>query len=365
MERLILNAALGMRHYLDLTVIGPAGCEQHLPDDTTVFTAPSSLAGFMSSGLAHVLRHCRRDRFELIVGGSGLAAPLVALARRLCGARSLIFLHGLDLVVNSKPYQWLFLPSIRNADHLIANSENTRQLATGRGVQPARITVINPGTDLPSGLDEEQIAAFRERHAIPFERYLLFAGRLTKRKGLSHFLRHGLPRVLEATKGVGMLVVGENPSDGLTRNGDQGETLKAVEALQLAPHIHFVGAVDDDDMWLAFASSAAHVFPLVEVPGDVEGFGMVAVEAAASGTPTFAFDLGGVADAVSAGSGRLLPAGDYEGLADAIIQDLQVPTFTADACRDHASRYAWPHYQSSLEQAISALLGQPQGAPRA
>src|SRR3546814_12930756 len=70
---------------------------------------------------------------------------------------------------------------------------------------------------------------------------------------------------------------------------------------------------------LVYKAASAHIFPVREIPGDPEGFGMVAVEAAAHGVPTIAFATGGIVDAVAEGeSGRLIRPGDYGAFAGVV-----------------------------------------------
>jgi phosphatidylinositol alpha-1,6-mannosyltransferase len=88
------------------------------------------------------------------------------------------------------------------------------------------------------------------------------------------------------------------------------------------------------------------------VEGDVEGFGMVAIEAAASGTPTVAFDLGGVADAISKENGHLVPPGDYDSFASRVAQVLQSNEPNADQCITHARRFTWKLYNERMRQLI-------------
>ena len=97
------------------------------------------------------------------------------------------------------------------------------------------------------------------------------------------------------------------------------------------------------------------MFPLIDTPGDVEGFGMVAVEAAAHGTPTVAFDCGGVGDAVVDGeNGLLVPAGDYAGFNDATLQLLQ--NSSRDRARQFAAQFSWENYGSQFQSCIEKVM---------
>src|SRR3546814_1721721 len=86
-----------------------------------------------------------------------------------------------------------------------------------------------------------------------------------------------------------------------------------------------IGRIGDRELEDAWAASAVHVFPVREIPGDPEGFGMVAMEAAAHGVPTVAYAVGGVPDAVLDGtSGVLVQPGDEVGFAEAVDRTLSV-----------------------------------------
>jgi phosphatidylinositol alpha-1,6-mannosyltransferase len=89
--------------------------------------------------------------------------------------------------------------------------------------------------------------------------------------------------------------------------------------------------------------------------GDVEGFGMVALEAAARGVPTVGYAVGGVPDAVDQGvSGELVPAGDATALAQAIGRWLARPRRNVAAqCRAFAEHLSWPEFGRRLRDALA------------
>lgn len=348
MERLLHNLILGVAEYAQVTVIGPRGCRAHLPEPVAVHECSNKLAGFLGGSTLAALRIVRKGRFDVVIGGSGLIAPLLLLLKFLFRCRTLILVHGLDIIVDNWLYQRLFIPALRRADQVVANSRNTKRLAVAKGMAEERITVIHPGTHIPQMPDEERKREFLQRYGIPFKRYMVFAGRMTRRKGLSPFIRNSLPAILEACPDSGLVVVGDDAGDSLNQQGEKAEVLAAIEEVGLQEKVMFLGQVNDRDLETALACAAVHVFPLTEVPGDVEGFGMVVIEAAAVGTPTVAFDVGGASDAVLPSGGDLVDAGQYDLLSPPLLHHLQNPDADHSAYRAHAARFTWPRFNQEI-----------------
>jgi phosphatidyl-myo-inositol dimannoside synthase len=84
----------------------------------------------------------------------------------------------------------------------------------------------------------------------------------------------------------------------------------------------------------------------------VEGFGMVAVEAAARGTPTVAFRCGGVEDSIlESQSGRLISSGNYSEMVDAIASYIDTQSSKGDVrtkCRQFAEGFSWDKFEKKL-----------------
>lgn len=352
MERLMQQTALGISEYAELTIVGPHGCSAYCPDDARVFETSSRLAPFLLFSLWHGASACRKSRFTLLIGGSGLIAPTLLFLRTLFGGKNLIFLHGLDLVVDSLIYQAVFIRCIRRVDHIIANSRNTLKIAVAKEIPEQRITVVNPGTHLPDSATIEPRERFLNRKGIPFKKLMIFVGRITRRKGLSQFIQHSLPLILQEEPEAGLVVVGENPSQSLTKFGEAREVAELVFELNLTDRVTFLGKLNDRELEACYAAADVQIFPLIDIPGDVEGFGMVAIEAAACGTPTVAFSAGGVADAISTENGALIAPGEYDLLANAVIRTLQEGKPDAPQCTEYASQFNWNRYNEKIRTVI-------------
>lgn len=353
MERLNLHLARALHQVGPLAVCGPDGCGAHLPPDTRVAEVPHRLLPwFLARALAATTRLAWQRRPRLVLAGSGLTAPLAWLAARMRGARFVVYAHGLDLVAPSLVYQCLWLPFIRRADLILCNSANTRRLAVERGVSEEKTAILHPGTTLPAE-DEGARHRFRSRHGLGEGPLMLSVGRLTPRKGLVEFVRQALPAIVARHPDARLLVIGDDARDAVhaERTSERARILRAADEVGLAHVLQLLPPCDDADLSEAYQSADAHVFPVRAVPGDVEGFGMVAIEAAAHGLPTVAFDVGGVDDAVVSGrSGDIVPAGDYVRFAAAIDGALARAGEPAlrDACRDAARAFGWNAFDERL-----------------
>lgn len=363
MERLAWESFQQLEQHYNCTVIGPRGCAEHLRGRARVFECPLSLPLFLIVAAFYGIRESRRCHFILRIGCSGLVAPVVSLAKLFRRGPSLLYVHGLDLIVNNYFYQLIFLPFIRSSSHILANSKNTRRLAISKGIKAENITVINPGVEIatPKSISDVEIENLQQRFQITKGSILLSVGRLIKRKGLAEFIEHSLPKVIERHPNTTLLIIGSEACNALKK--DQSILAKISTAIKKADcenNVVVAGSLSDRELGAAYKAATAFVFPVLDFPGDVEGFGMVALEAAAHGLPTVAFDSGGVADAVKPGiTGQLIASEDYSAMADELINilDQQSKQFDQKQCIDYANRFSWNTYGEKLNYLCSQLAG--------
>jgi phosphatidylinositol alpha-1,6-mannosyltransferase len=359
MEKVNQHLLAAMLERWRMVLCGPAGCSAHATFHTDVRESRvRPLLVFLLLTLGHAIRLARHRRPEWIVAGSGLVAPIVWLAARCSEGRTAVYLHGLDVVAPSRIYQWLWLPFIRRCDLVLVNSTNTARLAADKGVAIRKIQVLHPGTDLPV-LDATVGDRFRKSHELGRRPLLLSVGRLTQRKGLVEFVTKAMPVVVAGYPDVLLVVIGGEASEALhVRAGSERERiLVAARDAGIEQNLRFLGRCDEATLMAAYQASDLHVFPVLEPSGDVEGFGMVALEAAAHGLPTVAFAVGGVPDAVQEGrTGTLIDSGDYAALAATVMRQLtrQRGGDSIAACREFAAGKAWPIFGERLRSLLES-----------
>ncbi|SRR5579883_369140 len=358
MERLNWHMAKELSRFAQVRVIGPAGSAKLAPAGVEVVEVPlRPLWKFLLLAELRSARIARRFRPEVVLAGSGLMAPTALRAARICGAHSAVYVHGLDIVVPSRLYRALWLPALRKMDRVIANSNATAEMARTMGIARARIGIVHPGVELrvPEA-DAQRMTEFRATHAVGAGPLLLSVGRLSARKGLRDFVAVVLPRIVAEMPDATLLIVGDVPAHALHRRPQsQAEIRAAAESAGVAERVRFLGKLSESDLSVAYQCADAHVFPIREIPGDPEGFGMVAIEAAAHGLPTIAYATGGVTDAVeNSVSGRLVPPGDSDAFAAAVIEIVRKPP-DRKGIRDFAARFAWQHFGVQLQTQLNMI----------
>jgi phosphatidylinositol alpha-1,6-mannosyltransferase len=360
MEKLNVHLAAALAALGNLSIVAPTGSGGFSPPDTEVAeVALNPLWRFLAASCWRTVALAYRRRPRLILAGSGLMAPVAWLGARLVGGRAAVYLHGLDLVVDNRIYAAAWLPFIRRCDAAICNSGNTAALALARGVERSRLHVVNPGADVPAEFAHP--IDFRARFEIGPGPMLLSVGRFTRRKGLAEFVENCMPGIAETHPDATLVVIGGEASDAL--NGGHRAEWPRVEAAArkhgVWSNIRLIGRCGESDLQAAYAAADCHVFPVIDVPGDVEGFGMVALEAAAHGLHTVAFAVGGVPDAVEEGrSGRLVAAGDYQAFLMALAPYLD-RALPRGSRRDDARAFAVTKSWKVFESSLCSVLAEP------
>lgn len=212
-----------------------------------------------------------------------------------------VFAHGHDLLrAQTRPYRPLLNALLRNAKIVFTNSTTTAKIAQDLSVRAERIFVINPVVDATkltrSDIDAEDV---RRKYGLPKKKCILTVGSLDERKGQDTVLK-ALPTILEQIPEAHYLIVGSGRSEQYLRS--------LVNDLGLSDSVTFAGRVADEELGAYYEASDVFVMISREIPanGNIEGFGIVYLEANLFGKPVVAGRSGGVEDAVIHGETGLL-----------------------------------------------------------
>ena len=182
---------------------------------------------------------------------------------------------------------------LKNASKIIALTEDQIEQYTIRGGDKSKITVIPNAIDLEKYVSCENLAKDKSG------KNLLFVGRLEKYKGVQDVVGM-MPALLASEPGVRLTIVG----------GDSGfryELEGLSERLGVGDNIVFTGEVSSDDLLEKYRE--ADIFVL---PSRMEGFGIVLLEAMASGLPCVAYSIPSVKTLIEHGKTGLLAVNEEE-----------------------------------------------------
>lgn len=356
MERLNLHLVEELSRRFAMHMIAPDGAVKYVTSQISVIQVPlRPLVRFLSIATIQAVRSALIWRPHIIIAGSGLTAPIAFLAAKLCHARSFVYVHGLDIAISHPIYRAFWYPVLRRLNGVIANSQSTAQLAFDIGIASERISIVHPGVTIPNEIDQSAPARFREKHRLSSGPILLSVGRLTTRKGIREFVAEVLPPIIAHRPDIQLVVIGDEPTDSLYAKGQSIESiLQVARSVGVEKNIHFLGKQFGDELADAYYAAAVHVFPIRNIPSDPEGFGMVAIEAAAHGLATVAYATGGVVDAVCHGqSGCLVAPGKNSEFAAAVLQMITSPLPKEKIC-EFAGRFSWQLFGERIAAVIES-----------
>ncbi|MGI5202906.1 glycosyltransferase family 4 protein [Spirillospora sp. CA-108201] len=265
----------------------------------------------------------RAERCDSVVFGAAAPLGLLAPALRRRGARRLVGItHGHEAGWASLPVARTLLGRIGDGvDVLTYLGEYTRS-RMARALSPEaaeRMARLAPGVDetlFRRGAGGEGV---RERHGLAGRPVAVCVSRLVPRKGQDALL-HAWPRVLESLPDAALLIVGGGPY--------RGDLERLAASLGVGRSVVFTGGVPWEELPAHFDAGDVFAMPCrTRRRGlDVEGLGIVYLEASATGLPVVAGDSGGAPDAVLDGeTGLVVPGRSVPRIAEAVTRLLADP----------------------------------------
>ncbi len=272
--------------------------------------------------------HCGRVIHE------GVTAWLLSL---FTGLKYRCFIHGEDVetAATSREQSMMVKQVCKRAYTLICNSENSKNLTQKLGYDSGeKCIVLHPGVDVDRFVPKSIDTQFRNAMGWADKFVVLTVGRLQQRKGQDYFIR-ALPDIVKAIPNCLYVVIGSGEC--------KGELVELVEQLNLHDHVQFQAGLDDQTLISCYQQCDRFVLPNRTIANDIEGFGMVLVEAQACGKPVVAGDSGGTRETMKIGAtGHIIDCSTAESIAKEIVPILTAPSLSPDVYREHVmSHFTW------------------------
>ncbi|NGP76779.1 glycosyltransferase family 4 protein [Balneolaceae bacterium YR4-1] len=231
----------------------------------------------------------------------------------------------------------------KSIDGFFPVSNYTASLLHNDGVPQSDTYVVGNGTD-PEVFKPKNTATLAEELDIGNKKVILSICRLVPRKGLD-LVVEAMQQIVLSNEDVTYLIGGTGP--------DEGRLRALVTDLGLNDHIRFLGRIPDEKMASYYSMADVFVMPAGNNPPDVEGFGIVFLEANACETVVIGSRTGGIPDAVIHGeTGYLIENKNVEQLIDSLLKLLnneELANQMGKKGRERILREAtWDHVSDSL-----------------
>jgi len=319
-----------------------------------------SLTGlrFYFSVIRHVLKLVKKHDIESIHCGRTLHEGIVALVIKfLTGIPYLCYVHGEDIEMCRSSREFIFLVNavLKNASILVCNSSNSATLLRKwKCAQNDKIRILHPGVDasafFPVGEPEDQLLDSGKK-------IILTVSRLQPRKGHDVLIR-AMPEILKRHPDAHYVIVG---------SGQQYDSLVGlIKELDLERHVSLIGECTDDQILQWYRRSDLFVLPNRQVGNDVEGFGIVLLEAQACATAVIAGDSGGTRETMEIGkTGYILDCRKTEPVISAISDLFDNPqkleTMGKNGREWVLSNFDWPKVMGTTQMIFDEVSHRPEG----
>jgi glycosyltransferase involved in cell wall biosynthesis len=237
---------------------------------------------------------------------------------------------------------------LKKSDGIVVLSRFTqKRLSENHHIQPEKISIIPGGVDLSRFLPCPDKSAVRQKLKIPGGKFILFTVR-------NLVLRMGLENLLFAFKDIlkkepeTLLIIG---GEGLMKES----LYRLTHQLELNNDVRLTGYIDDEELPLYYQTADLFILPTKEL----EGFGLVTLEAMASGLPVLGTPVGGIEEILGVFNKDFLfkdekPASIAEKTEEFIKKSRLIPNFKKDIsfqCRNFVeSNYSWDKNVNNLEK---------------
>ncbi len=274
------------------------------------------------------------------------------------------FAHGEELTLTdrSRELRWLIRRVATSAAGFVCNTEHTREILVRTcGPYDEKCIVLHPGVDASRFTPAPPDPAVRDRLGWTGRRVVLTVGALQKRKGQDMMIR-ALPEIRRRCPDVLYAMMGEG--------WEKPYIDSLVAEYQVADLVQFRGVPDDDELVQCYQQCDLFVLANRQVDWDIEGFGIVLIEAQACGKPVIAGVSGGTLETLEPGrTGELIPCETPDELTRVVSEFLVDPErrhrFGARARQHVVERFDWTVLTRRAETLFGgpAAMDQPEPVP--
>ncbi len=307
-------------------------------------------------------------KYDVILLGDGVLSIIGWFVKLFSKKPIVCIAHGLDLNWNSSSlgvwYEKILIALYKKLwvgtffgkiDKFIAVGNTTIREGVRLGIPEEKFAFVPNGVDAEKFLGTGNYSRRDLEKTINMnlseKKVILTLGRLAKRKGVAWFVENVMPKLPE---NIIYVISGDGP--------DKGNIKSAIKKTQQFDRVKLFGPATDPEKFLLYNTVDLFVQPNIKIEGDMEGFGLVVLEAAACRRVVVTSELEGLKDAITNGKNGFLVepknAQKYALKIQAILENDEVRKVFGERARDFVKEnYAWENiakkYLEEIKKTIS------------
>ncbi|MBN2244851.1 MAG: glycosyltransferase family 4 protein [Candidatus Aminicenantes bacterium] len=361
------------------------GISRELPSEMIVWHNSVMVAFFLLWSIKRKLKKIvKQNDIALVHLNDGLLVLALDSIRKVTSAPVFCTMHGLDVVFPSKFYQKRLIQNASDLNMIISVSEATKSECVQRGIPGDKVKVIHNGVDKEKVLEKKDPFFIDKLEMIlnaslKEKIILLSVGRPVKRKGISWFIENVMPRLNE---NIIFITVGASlKKERLVRfmlkalpkrmrelialmfgiGLDEPRQLKLTRCEKLKNRVFLLGKVNYEDLIQLYKHAYLFIMPNIPVEGDMEGFGITALEASVNGAVVLASDLEGIRDPIKNGiNGFLLEPKNADAWIEKIeslLSDRQELVEMAESFKQYSlQKFGWDRMTAEYKKLFSSYI---------
>jgi len=305
---------------------------------STVFKMPT----FFARVYRYIGRLIESERVDAVLFSSMVTAGLLSFMKHKFKTQQTLALsiaHGLDV---TWPYT-LYQNHVRNIFHMLDGvfpvSRHTQQACLERGASPHSTFTIPNGISPTRFTRYQNLPNIRQAlsatlgHHLPSNAHLLLSvGRLVPRKGFAWFVDQVMPQL---PSHIHYWIGGHGP--------EAEHIQRAIVRHNLQERVRLLGLIDEQHLELLYRGADQFIMPNIPQENDVEGFGVVMLEAGICGLPTIASNREGIRDVITNGiNGHLVKCQDVKAFCSHILNS-RTDDFMRTQVKTHTEQFSWTH----------------------
>lgn len=341
------------------------GIEQKCKTHQLIYNNKENRISFFLSLGRKIREMCSNNpQISIIYFNDALIASFCSFLKLPKHVSYAVTLHGLDVVFPSMIYHKYIFKRLNRFHRIIAVSNATAQKAISLGIEPEKLMIIPNGVDAPDLYDisTEKFHNWLSAKQIDLtnKKVLMMMGRPVYRKGFSWFIEQVFPLLQDRfyviivgpfhqkavfIERVIYLLSKQLRNKIMLLSGYFSDERRLRKIINKTTNIKHLGRLPYNEIEMLLNKVDAFLMPNIPVDGDMEGFGLVCLEASIHGSLVFAANIDGIPDAIiNKKNGFLLPSEKPQIWADKLIELAQ-----------HANSFE--QYKSKFSQFTKANYG--------